>query len=235
MGTVGAERVIDGLFLACLLWFGLLTSTQLSHVPETIGELDVSPRVVSGTAYGALVLFGCAFIAMAVFYFARDFARSLVRATVGRVTPRLSDWLSLRIVKVSGGLAFLPRARNTTLFVALTAIYWVVNAYATCWLADGVGLPELDFARACVVTGVLALGIMVPNAPGFLGAFQFSVFAALSLFYPPSELFERGAGLVFFLFLGQTIVTLAGGVIGALWLHVSCSSALTSSEELLEG
>jgi glycosyltransferase 2 family protein len=235
IGTVGAERVIDGLFLACLLWFGLLTSHPLSPLPDTIGELEISPRVVSTTAYGALVLFGCAMVAMAAFYFARDFTRRMVMLTLGRFSPRLAEWMSLRVEKVSNGLSFLPRPKNTLLFVLLTSVYWIVNAYSTCWLADGVGLPELDFAQACVVTGVLALGIMVPNAPGFLGAFQFSVFAALSLFYPPDALFDRGAGLVFLLFLGQTIVTLGAGVLGALWMHISFSSALGSSDEPLEG
>jgi uncharacterized membrane protein YbhN (UPF0104 family) len=96
-------------------------------------------------------------------------------------------------------------------------------------------MPELGLGQACVVTGVLALGVMVPNAPGFLGAFQFSVFAALSLFYPPADLFSRGASLVFLLFLGQTIVTLVGGIVGAVMLRTSLSKLLATSETEFEG
>jgi uncharacterized membrane protein YbhN (UPF0104 family) len=235
IGTVGAERVLDGLFLAVMLWLGLLLTPQLSPLPDTIGELNVSPRIVAGTAYGALALFGGALVAMAAFYFARSWARGAVAATVGRVSTGLSEWLSVRVEKVANGLAFLPRASNTLAFVALTAVYWIINAYATCWLADGVGMPELGLGQACVVTGVLALGVMVPNAPGFLGAFQFSVFAALSLFYPPADLFSRGASLVFLLFLGQTIVTLVGGIVGAVMLRTSLSKLLATSETEFEG
>lgn len=235
IGTVGAERVLDGLFLAVMLWLGLILTPQLSPLPDTIGDLHISPRVVAGTAYAALLLFGGAMVAMATFYFARDWAKRVVTATVGKVSLPLSEWVSVRVEKVAHGLSFLPRASNTISFIVLTAVYWLVNAYATCWLADGVGIPELGLGQACVITGVLALGIMVPNAPGFLGAFQFSVFAALSLFYPPEDLFSRGADLVFFLFLGQTLVTLGGGVIGALMLRTSLSELLSTSETELDG
>lgn len=235
MGTIGAERIIDGLFLAIMLWVGLLTSRQLSPLPETIGHLQVSPRVVPLTAYVALALFGCAFIAMGAFYFARNFTRRMVTATLGRISAPLSAWLSERVERVSNGLSFLPQARYTLPFVALTAVYWLVNAWSTCLLADGVGLEGLSLAQGCVVTGVLALGIMVPNAPGFLGAFQFSVYAALSLFYPEGELLQQGSGLVFFLFLGQTLVTLGGGGVGMLWLHTSFGKALLTSDAPLDG
>jgi hypothetical protein len=217
-----------------MLWLGLVTTPQLSPLPDSIGDLHVSPHIVAGTAYAALLLFSGAMLAMTVFYFARAWARRAVAATVGRVSTRLSDWLSVRVEKVANGLSFLPRARNTLVFVGLTAVYWLVNAYATCWLADGVGMPELGLGQACVVTGVLALGVMVPNAPGFLGAFQFSVFAALSLYYPPADLFSRGASLVFFLFLGQTLVTLGGGVVGAVLLRTSLGELLSRSEGELD-
>lgn len=230
IGTVGAERVIDGLVLAVMLWLGLAFSHPLSPLPETIGDLAVSPRVVHLTATVALGVFGCAFVTMAAFYFKRAWARHMVALTVGRVSSKLSDWLVTRIEKVTAGLSFLPRGSNTVAFIASTIAYWVINAYATCWLADGVGLPGLTLAQGCVITGVLALGIMVPAAPGFLGAFQFAVYAALSLFYPQGDLFTRGAGLVFFLFLGQTIVTLGGGVLGTLMIRTSLAETLASMQ-----
>lgn len=234
MGTIAAERIIDGLFLALMLWAGLLTSETLSPLPETIGHLKVSPRVVPMTAYVALSLFGCAFVAMSLFYFARAWARRAVELTLGRVLPRLATWLAERIERVSEGLSFLTNLKYTALFVALTALYWFVNAGATSLLAEGVGLHGLGFSQACVVTGVLALGIMVPNAPGFLGAFQFSVYAALSLYYPEQQLFGEGSAFVFFLFLGQTVVTLVGGVLGALMLRTSFGQALSSSQSDME-
>lgn len=230
IGTVGAERIIDGLFLALMLWVGLLVSDPLSPLPETIGNLEVSPRVVPLTAYVALGIFGCAFAAMAAFYFARDWARMMVRKTIGIASQPLAIWLSERVERVTDGLKFLPRKEYTLPFVALTAVYWLLNAFATSWLASGVGLEGLDLARACVVTGVLALGVMVPNAPGFLGAFQLSVFAALSLFYPESELLTLGGGFVFLLFVGQTAVTLGGGVLGAFMLRTSFGAALNTSD-----
>ena len=53
-GTVAAERIIDGLLLSVILLIGLAGSTQLDPLPETIGQLDISPRVVPWTGVNRL-------------------------------------------------------------------------------------------------------------------------------------------------------------------------------------
>ncbi len=63
------------------------------------------------------------------------------------------------------------------------------------------------YGRACVLSGVLALGILMPNAPGFFGAYQFSLYAALAVFYPRGPVLEQGAVLVFGMYVLQTLIT----------------------------
>ena len=92
----------------------------------------------------------------------------------------------------------------------------------------------MTFSQACVLTGVLALGIMVPNAPGFFGAFQFSAYAALSLFYAEAQLFSSGSVMVFFLFVSQNAIMLAFALVAAAALHTSMSAALKTDERALE-
>ena len=77
------------------------------------------------------------------------------------------------------------------------------------WLLGwGSGLQDFGFARACVVTGVLAIfGVLMPNAPGFVGAFQFSLYAGLAVFYPREQVLGEGALFVFLVYLGQMLVT----------------------------
>jgi hypothetical protein len=233
-GTVAAERIIDGLVLSLMLLFGLVAATPLDPLPETIGALELSPAVVPKAAYFALIVFGCAFVVMGLFYFARSWTRALVENTVGLVSKPLAQWLSERVERVSRGLSFLPRVEYTLPFVAITTGYWLLNAAAAWLLGYGCGLHTLGFAEACVLTGVLALGIMVPNAPGFFGAFQFSAYAALSLYLPEEQLFGAGSTLVFLLFVAQNGIMLVAAAISAPLLHLRVADALRADERALD-
>jgi hypothetical protein len=60
-----------------------------------------------------------------------------------------------------------------------------------------------------VVLGLLALGILVPNAPGYFGIFQLSTFLGLSLYVVEDVLVARGAAFVVLLYsvqLGSTLL-----------------------------
>jgi hypothetical protein len=233
-GTVAAERIVDGLVLSLMLLFGLLASTPLDPLPARIGDLPISPRLVPQAAYFALVLFGCAFVTMGLFYFARQWARSVIAGLVGAFSKPLAEWIAERIERVTEGLSFLPKVRYTGPFMLSTVVYWVLNAASAWLLAYGCGLESMTFAQSCVLTGVLALGIMVPNAPGFFGAFQFSAYAALSLFYAESQLLGAGSVLVFFLFVSQNGIMLVFALASAALLGTSMSAALSTDESALE-
>jgi hypothetical protein len=228
MGTVGAERIVDGLVLSLMLLFGISSSAQLSPLPEKIGHLPISPQVVPSGTYVALALFGVAFVTMGLFYFRRQLARSLVEATIGLVSKPLAAWLAERVDRVSLGLSFLPHVKYTAPFVLLTVVYWLLNAAATWLLGYGAGF-DMSYAQATVLAGVLALGIMVPNAPGFFGAFQFSVYAGLSMFYAEEALFTSGSVLVFFLYLSQLGIMFGAALVSLPFMKLSVSSALAAN------
>lgn len=233
-GTVAAERIIDGLVLSLILLLGISLSEQLHPLPTRIGDLPISPRIVPNATWTALVLFAVAFVLMGAFYWARSWTRQAVSNVVGFFHPRLATWVADRVERVSEGLKFLPRARSTVPFLLWTLAYWLLNAVATLVLAHGAGLAEMSFAQACVLTGFLALGIMVPNAPGFFGQFQFSMYAALSLFVPERVLLAEGSVLVFLLYVGQTLIMFAAALISAPLMHTSLKQAWaqpTSSPE----
>ena len=71
----------------------------------------------------------------------------------------------------------------------------------------------MSFSQACVVLGVLGLGVLVPNAPGFFGAFQLSVYAALALFFRSDTVLGAGSAYVFLLYLGNVGLPLIIGSI----------------------
>lgn len=209
-GTLAAERIVDGLVLSLMMFVALGVSTPLDPLPDSIGDLPIRVSIIPRGAYLAVLGFTGALLALLAFHLWRQPARRLVEWVLGGISPRLSRWTSSRLESLADGLKFLSGPWQALPFVLATAGYWLLNAACTWVLGWGTGLPDFGFARACVVTGVLAIfGVLMPNAPGFVGAFQFSLYAGLAVFYPRERVLGEGALFVLLLYLGQTLVTFA--------------------------
>jgi uncharacterized protein (TIRG00374 family) len=196
LGTVGAERVIDGLLLTLLSFTTLSLAPQVSPLPNHLGNLPIPVAAVPAALYSALILFASALTAMAVFYRARSFAQRLIERTIGLVSPHLAGWVTNTLARLAEGLSFLPSRTHLTRFLRDTVLYWGLVIAAQWLLLRGVGLHPTP-AEACVTLGVMGLGTLIPSGPGFFGAYQLSAFTALSLFYPLSDVLSRGAAFVF--------------------------------------
>lgn len=216
-GTLGAERIVDGLVLSSLLFAALSLSPRLDPLPERLGDLPISVAIIPRAGYAALLLFSVAFLVMLAFHRWRQAARRSVDVLIGSFSPRLAAWISGRVESVADGLRFLSLWRQSVPFVLSTLAYWLINVGCTWLLAWGVGFEGFSYGRACVVTGVLALGILMPNAPGFFGAYQFSLYAGLAVFYPRDAVLERGAAFVFTMYVLQALITVVFAGWG-LWL-----------------
>lgn len=227
-GSVGAERVLDGLYLSLLLFVSLRIAKPVEPLPDRIGGFDIPAAVVPTAAYGALGLFSLVFIAMGLFYWRRAWARRMTAMVVGRVSKKLAEWLADRVEGVADGLRFLPNARYTGPFLAITVVYWAVNAGGVWFLCHGVGLVSISYFQSCVVMGVLALGILIPNAPGFFGAFQISVYAGLAMYATPDEVIGAGSVAVFWLYVLQIGVTFMLSALALLFEKMSPAEALAS-------
>jgi glycosyltransferase 2 family protein len=212
-GTLGAERIVDGLVLSVMLFAALSLSQTLDPLPERLGDLPISVSIIPRAAYAALVVFAVAFVVMFAFHRWRRATRRLVEVLVGSVSARLAVWVNARIEKVADGLRFMSLWQKSVPFVLMTIAYWTLNVACTWLLAWGVGFEAFTYGRACVLSGVLALGILMPNAPGFFGAYQFSLYAALAVFYPRELVLGQGAVLVFGMYVLQTLIT----VVFAAW------------------
>lgn len=202
-GTIGAERIIDGLFLTLLLGICLPFSQPLSPLPDHIGKLDIPVAAVPFYAYLALGGFLAAFAAMALFYLRPEIGRRLTERTIGLVSPKLATKAADFVARLAEGLRFLPSARYFGLFLVETVLYWGLNAASMYVLALGCGLEGMTLLRACVVMGVLGVGILVPAGPGLFGAFQWSMYAALAMFFADELVLGPGAAYVFLVYAIQ--------------------------------
>lgn len=218
-GTVGAERVIDGLILSLVLFLALRFSHPLDPLPDRIGDLPISVASVPRAANVALLLFAAAFTTMGVFFWARDFARRLTMRIVGLVSERLATRLSDIVDGVAQGIGFLPSPRHLLPFLAETAAYWLSNACGIWLLAWGSGLSGITLMQACVVMGCVGIGILVPSGPGYFGAFQLSTYLALAVYFPEAALHGPASAFVFVLYVSQVLFHIVTTVVALLLMR----------------
>lgn len=196
-GTVGAERVLDGLSVSVLLLVSLAVARPMDPLPDRIGDLPVPASLVPGAALSAALVFATGSVGMGVFYLWRGWARRMTELVIGVVSLRFARWLAARVEEVAEGLGFLKRPRYAVPFVLATIAYWLLNA-STFWiLADACGLGGIGFFGATATMGVVALGILVPATPGFFGAFQLATYAGLAMYLAPELVMKQGATYAF--------------------------------------
>jgi uncharacterized protein (TIRG00374 family) len=185
LGTVAVERVVDGLFIAILLFATYLFS--LANGGNSYGP------VLALSAWLALVGFVglTAFLAFALRWPDTTIRLALAMTFLPRLSPRLADKLADKLRALIQGFRALAHPRDMLPFLLQTALYWGANGVGMWILARLMNLPiPLTGAFAAMAfTGVL---ITLPNAPGLVGQFHAGVLLALAAYLPESVLTSVG-------------------------------------------
>ena len=219
-GTVAAERVIDGMFLSLVLLGGLALAPGVEPYPDHIGDLPVPVALIPRGAMVAAVGFSVACVVMILVHRFRERARAIAERLVAPVSDRAAAWVGERVERVATGLRFPPwRDGSMARFLAATAVYWFTNIAGLWLMLDACGFADASFGQAAVVMGVLALGILVPAAPGFFGTFQLSVYAGLALHFGLDGSVSRAAAFSFLLYVVQVGAILVCGVVAGVLEH----------------
>ncbi|HEY8945915.1 MAG TPA: lysylphosphatidylglycerol synthase domain-containing protein [Polyangiaceae bacterium] len=236
-GTVGAERIIDGIVFSVALLMGLSFAAPHEPLPDHIGDLPVPAALVPRAAQVAALGFGAAFALMAVFYWWRGLARRITERVLGIFSARFAVRVASTVERLSEGLRFLPDLRNTGPFLLATLVALVAQIWGIQLLARGVGLPALSFAESSVVLGVLGLGFALPNAPGFFGAFQLALYAGLAVYVAPERVVNEGAVFVFLfyvIYMAQVVLLSIWGIL-AEYQPPAGGSAVIGFEDAVSG
>ncbi len=168
--TAITERVFDLLGLLSVL----LLMTALIRFGGTPGP---SPRFLlwlqrSGMALGAA---GVAGLALLFVLAARDaWARGLFERITSRLPPPLAGTANKLYDGLASGLGAFQSARGPLLAGAWSVAVWV-NGAVSIWVMSWAFEFHLAFAGACFVGLWLAIAVTVPQAPGFIGVWQFAV------------------------------------------------------------
>jgi glycosyltransferase 2 family protein len=227
VGTLAAERIIDGLTLVLLAALAFTLSTPLSPLPSHVGSLPIPVSLVPHTIFLATLMFSGAFCAMALLYFTREPARRLVRAILGVFSARLADLGAGLVERLAESFGFLPSWQRSAPFLRNTVLYWLCSGCAHFVLLRGVGLAA-TLPQAFVTMGVIALGSLLPAGPGFFGAYQIACYTSLAMYNSEHDVLTKGAVAVFASYLTHVAVNAVSGGAGLVILSRASTSARTA-------
>jgi glycosyltransferase 2 family protein len=167
LATIVLERISDG--LALLFFLGVIS--VLFSLPLWIKQ--------AGIAAGAFFLLLSAFL----------FLLKTKKTKGVQVVERFVGLFSAKLAKEAGrllnlfltGLVVLNHKKNILIVFLFSIIAWLVEAftYYTVSLSFGINLP---IYVSLLVVVIVNIGILIPSAPGYVGAFEFFCVSALAIF-----------------------------------------------------
>jgi glycosyltransferase 2 family protein len=171
LASVFVERVFDGLVLIGLLWVVSLAVA----LPSWGREVEL--------AAAALFLAASAVVAMLVWW--PGPAAALLHLALRPAPARAGGWLDEAFGAFVEGLAVLRRPRVLLVAALLSLLVWLCEGASYLILSQGIGLGMPGATRPAAIGLTLVtinLGIMVPSAPGYVGAQEFFGTLALGVF-----------------------------------------------------
>ena len=147
LGSIVAERTMDLFGLTTMM---LIASRLLPWEKLPIGK-------IFGIA--ALLLGGMA---------AATWIVSRLPAARSRLTQKLISF----VTQIGAGFAVVRRPSKVAALIGLSILIWLLDGYTMMLVSRAAGV-NLSFAQAAAVNVGIAVGVMIPAAPGYVGTYEF--------------------------------------------------------------
>jgi uncharacterized protein (TIRG00374 family) len=223
LSSIVVERAADGVFTGLVLVLALL---GLPDSTPGIRILRIGGMLVTA-AFATVIVF------LVFAYRSRATAVSLVARLLRPISARAAERVAGMLDAFIHGLRVLPGGRSVAAFFGLTAAYWAMNAFGMAVLAAGFGF-RLGALEACILLGVLVVGIMIPAGPGMIGTFQGAIAVGLSLIAPAEAVATRGVAYANVLWAAQLGQVTGLGLIFLFSSHVQVGRLFGAGHELAE-
>jgi len=171
LGSIVLERVFDGVVLS-LTPFVLLTVLDL---PAWVLRLNL---VLLAVYMAGLLLAVVATTRGWALVWLKHFSRFLPEAINSRISSIGADFLQ--------GMKGINRAGSLMKVCYLSLLCWLACGMYFYFLFDALDL-NLSLWAALVLQVVIAIGIIIPAAPGYAGNFEYFTILGLALFGVPQE------------------------------------------------
>lgn len=165
LASIAVDRVFDAIVIF-LLTFAAMLDPAFPRGAEIAGR--PATALLAGSGAVALVVLAVGLYAVALF---PERWGALAGRLVGRVRPRWAPAAERIVLAFASGLAVLRHPGRFAAVFAWTLAHWLVNAFAF-WLAFVAVGGRAPATAMLFVQGVLAIGVALPAAPGFFGAFE---------------------------------------------------------------
>ena len=163
-----ASLVVDRLLDAILI-FGLMFAAMLS--PAFPEGAEISGRPVASYALFGVIMTVVGLAAMYLFILFPERVLAIWDALTRRLSPKLAAKGREALVSLSKGLSVLRAPRRFAVVLWWTLAHWLLNALAF-WVGFRAAGMDLPFSAALFLQGIIAIGVAVPQAPGFFGVFE---------------------------------------------------------------
>jgi hypothetical protein len=205
LATVVVERVADLMITLVLLGAAFL----FTPLPDWSINVGIVLSVLSLVALGFLVALNIA--GMRLVEGIVRHLRFLPQSTRQRI-----EGIGQGFVRGVEPLRNFPRVLR---FLSLSALIWFLEAAITFLTAQAFNLP-LGFAGALFVLLIIAIGMAIPSAPGFIGTYEFFGINALLL------MGVSGGDALGFLLVLHAITFLGTSIVGASCLVLQSSGRI---------
>ncbi|MFM8566984.1 MAG: lysylphosphatidylglycerol synthase transmembrane domain-containing protein [Gemmatimonadota bacterium] len=179
LGSLVVDRLFDGTMVLTLLLLATLD-------PAFPAEATVFGWRAGEIGLAAAAVLGVVLLGLLLLLLAPELVTGLIDQTVGRLAPPLATRLRTLIESFAAGIAVLRSPALVGEVAWWTLLHWLTNALAF-WLgfrALGIDAP---FSAALFLQGVIAIGVSIPQAPGFFGVFEATGKAGLALYAVAAE------------------------------------------------
>ncbi len=175
--TVVLERVFDG--FTVLLF--LITALFLQPMPLP----EEAMAWIRAFSYLAVLIFVCALVFLVLARLKTDFLVMLAEKLLSPL-PRFQNLASRLIISFASGMDALASPRliawaflhSILVWASTTAFYWVVMFAFSPPGGQSLG-ATVGPVGSVIVLGAIALGIMIPSSPGFVGTFELACITAM--------------------------------------------------------
>ncbi|MBK7090941.1 MAG: flippase-like domain-containing protein [bacterium] len=175
MATTLIERVFDLLTLLALFTLIILFKEFPASVAEDLGHLETAGWLFLGVTMFAVMI-------LTLLKFRTQATLGVLNRILHIFPQRIKEVGSDLLVKFASGLEVLSDPKSVLLISAQSALLWVVMALSNYFIFLAFDMSFLPLDASFVVLAVVSVGIMLPNAPGFIGPYQYLTVLSLSLY-----------------------------------------------------
>jgi len=205
LSAIAVERIVDGLVVVGLLFFGLSFADLRVEDPQTLAYVRGSGRIMALTFL----------LGLGLLFFGAARPAWLERVVGGLLPGRLGRRAAAAAHRVASTISVLFSWRSGLPFAIWSLLYWGITVVQLWLLLLACGLG-LGLAEAAAIVAVVGLSIQVPGGPGQVGSFQVGMALAMGMLTGAAEVDAAStfAAIMYLLqLIGSCVLALPGAML----------------------